>query len=73
MNEVKNFLVANGFLKSEKNVYHNDKCTVIINKENYSVIDNNFSIIISDNINIYWLIGILTYQGFMDKNYKQLN
>ena len=80
MKEVKNFLEANGFKKistihkaSRKNTYFNDKCTIIITKKNYIVIDNDFSTIISDSLNIYWLIGILTYREFMDKNYKQLN
>jgi len=72
MNAVKAFLRANGFSRSKKNIYVNDKCSVMINLGSYRVVANKWSVF-SNDLNIYWLIGVLTYYGYMDKNYKQLN
>ena len=72
MNAVKAFLRANGFSRSKKNIYVNNKCSVMINLGSYRVVTNEWSMF-SNDLNIYWLIGVLTYYGYMDKNYKQLN
>jgi len=73
MNAVKAFLRANGFSRSKKNIYINDKCSIVINRVCYTVIYNKREMMFSNNLNIYWLIGVLTYYGYMDKDYKQLN
>ena len=67
------FLKANGFKRSKKNVYFNNKCSIMINRGNYGVMNNDWDTMFSNDLNIYWLIGVLTYYGYMDKNYKQLN
>ena len=70
---VYNFLVKNGFEISISNdfdyIFTNEKCKVKINETHYSV-QTNDSIMYSDNLNIYWLIGVLTYYNYMDRNYK---
>ena len=73
MKDLIKFLVANGFKKVEKNSYANDKCNVVITKNFYEVSNNDGETMYSNNLNIYWLIGVLTYYGYMNKNYKQLN
>ncbi len=71
MKDVINFLVKNGFTKKKKNEYKNKYCKVIINEKHgiYELVDNNDGVMFSHNLNIYWLIGVLTYRGFMSKNY----
>lgn len=71
MNEVIRFLKNNGFKKIEPKSYVNDKCNVIIDINGYWVANNNGDTMYSDNFNIYWLIGVLTYYNYIDKNYKQ--
>ena len=66
------FLKANRFKETRKNVWSNDKCDVVHTGGGYTVADKTGGIISPDE-NIYWLIGVLTYYGYMDKNYKQLN
>lgn len=78
MKEVIDFLEANGFEKKETDtydyVYGNGKCDVAIDLENeYYVVANAEGEMCSDGLNIYWLIGVLTYYGHMSKNYIQLN
>ena len=69
MKTAKDFLLKNGF-ECKNNRYANDRCCVVITY-NYSVMDNNFNSTYSDNLNIYWLIGYLTYYNLMDKDYKK--
>jgi len=69
MKSVIDFLNKNGFKKIEKNSYANNKCNVVINKLGYEVANNNGDAFYSSNLNIYWLIGILTYYGYMKKDY----
>jgi len=73
MNEVGEFLKANGFATASESVYVNGKCNVIFNTTYYEIIDREGNAMYTESISIYALIGILTYCGFMDKNYKQLN
>lgn len=65
------FLKLNGFKKMEKGSYANDMCNVKIEEYGYAVADNDGGTVYSEGFNIYWLIGILTYLGYMDKNYNQ--
>ena len=74
MNEVREFLKVNEFKKDKKNIYSNNKCSVVIGDRYYIITSaENGSKMYSEKLNIYWLIGVLTYYGYMDKNYKQLN
>lgn len=75
MKDVKEFLEKNGLhFNSEKERYENTKCTVFIDKiyECYEVKfdmeDKNYTIY-SQSLNIYWLIGLLTYENLIDRNY----
>lgn len=72
------FLKRNGFKKTDINNYTNNKCSVSIvtddpNNVYYAISDNDGGMMYSKDINIYWLIGYLTYCGYIDKNYIQLN
>lgn len=70
-NSVIRFLKLNGFSKMEKSSYANNLCNVVLNKDGtYTVADNNGGCIYSNDGNIYWLIGVLTYYRYIDKNYK---
>ena len=80
MNEkVIDFLVKNGFTWMEKNSYANDMCNVVyeeLKSDNkkigyYAVSNNNGDTMYSSTLEIYWLIGVLTYYGYIDKNYKK--
>jgi hypothetical protein len=65
------FLKRNGFRQKGvlENVLTNDKCEVRIYDAQYEIEDER-GVLYSDNLNIYWLIGALTYRGFMNKEYK---
>ncbi len=73
MKDVINFLLANGFELSEKNSYGNGICNVVIEEDHYAVANNDGDAMYSKDLNIYWLIGVLTYYGYMSKNYKQFS
>ena len=49
----------------------NDRCNVVFETDHYAVANNQGDVMYSEDMNIYWLIGMLTYHGYMDKNYKQ--
>lgn len=70
MKAIIEFLEKNGFKRIEENSYSNDLCNVVIEKDHYVLANNEGDVMYSPNLNIYWLIGALTYLGFMDKNYK---
>ena len=73
--DIQDFLILNGFEKLEKDRYSygNDLCNVVIEEDHYAVADNTGGVTYSKDLQIYWLIGILTYYGYMSKNYKNLN
>lgn len=78
MEEIKEFLLKNGFRGSSRtaNVYYNDKCTIIIDGFRYSIQWKEETLteiveMISSDLNIYWLVGVLTWYGLIDKDYKQ--
>jgi len=73
---VKSFLFKNGFEQDpdDINIVYNDKCEITIYENYYNIHGyfedvKDYGSMSSDNLNIYWLIGLLTYDGFMDKNY----
>ncbi len=70
INKVIEFLKRNGFEKMDKNSYANDRCNVVFEENGYSVANSNGDAIYSNDFNIYWLIGVLTYYGFIEKDYK---
>ncbi len=70
MEAIDSFLKRNGFKRMEKNSYANDHCNVVISEIGYEVANNQGDTMYSENLQIYWLIGVLTYYGYMDKNYK---
>jgi hypothetical protein len=69
-NEIGAFLERNGFKKISKHQWQNDvvigisdKCFVITHGFGETVFSKEFS--------LYWLIGYLTYNGFLNKEYVQ--
>lgn len=72
LKDVSDFLILNGFIKTEPRCYANDFCGVGFEDSGYSVVNNNGDAMYSDGWSIYWLIGCLTYYGYMTQNYKKL-
>ena len=71
-NLVGKFLLKNGFTKSSENTYTNDKCDVGLHfdDEIYEIyIIKDDASMFSTDLNIYWLIGCLTYNELMNKDY----
>lgn len=75
--EAKDFLEKNGFVKVVPETWANKKCFVkVLDISSYSIriLGDTFwndKYLYSQDLNIYWLIGVLTYYGLIDKNYKQ--
>lgn len=67
----KDFLLKNGFKQDEPNHYVNEVCSVLIEDDHYAVANANGDAMYSNGLNIYWLIGVLTYYGYIWKHYKQ--
>jgi hypothetical protein len=70
-NKVIAFLKLNGFARMETNSYANDRCNVVNDGGGYAISDNEGNTMYVLDSSIYSLIGVLTYHGFMDKNYHQ--
>jgi len=71
MKDVKEFLLNNGFKQKDRtNRYVNEVCSVSIEDNYYVVSNDNADVMYSNGLNIYWLIGVLTYYGYISKNYK---
>lgn len=80
MKDVEDFLLKNGFVKLDEKPpetglhYKNDKCLIIyhwhgiIVKFTYS---EESECIHSEDIEIFWLIGVLTWYDLIDKDYKK--
>ena len=64
---IESFLLKNGF-KKKKFYYGNNNCSVMI-YENQIIIEFNHTTL-ANKLDIYWLIGILTYHNLINKNYK---
>lgn len=70
MKDVTDFLTVNGFRQEKHNIWSNEHVDVTINERYYQVtIKKDGSFMQSDNLNIYWLIGVMTYYGWMERNY----
>ena len=73
MKYLKTFLLKNGFKQVSHSVreFKNDKCSIYIEGDDYISIEYDEDTYYVDSLNLYHLIGFLTYQGLMDKNYIQ--
>lgn len=80
---ITDFLVKNDFYFVSENTLVNEKCSVEILKKEDTEIDYYYKIsfideyyedvyTVSNNLNICWLIGFLTYNDLTEKNYKTL-
>lgn len=82
---IMDFLVKNGFKVTSENTLRNEKCLIVILKNSESEHEDDYYYeiyyndedyddvsTVSDSLNICWLIGFLTYNNLMDKNYKTL-
>lgn len=72
MKDIENFLIINNFKKVGDWHFVNENCEIEIDDLHYTVTDNEGCAMYSNDLNIYWLIGVLTYYGYMDKNYTEL-
>jgi hypothetical protein len=68
MKTAKDFLIKNGFKEDCENSFSNGKCIVQILPENYRVEAKDLDYFTPD-LTIYGLIGYLTFNNFIDKNY----
>jgi len=72
---IKKFLELNGFAKQVNtqqlvaDIFRKNDNYVFV-YDSYYTIRNYEGDVSSDNLNIYWLIGYLTYYNIIDKNYK---
>lgn len=71
MEKVFDFLEMNGFENIVGNIFFNGKCYVEIEEKYYKVSDKEDNAMYSNDHNIYWLIGVLTYYDYIGKNYFQ--
>ena len=80
MNPIKEFLLKNGFSETDRNneFTKDDNVEVVICEKWYEIHSSVFNpddkiwgCIYSPDLNIYWLIGVLTYYKLIDKDYKQ--
>jgi len=72
-NPVIQFLEANGFRQTNNDTWANEMCFVqIIFGKQYVITTrgNEPGIMYSDNLNIYWLLGNLTYRNLMGRSYR---
>lgn len=74
--EAKDFLEKNGFKQDSNGTFINGICAVRVSDFFYCVgtHESNFGeqwFMYSQDLNIYWLVGVLTWYGLIDKNYKQ--
>lgn len=71
---VVDFLLNNGFERIHDTKYsikHRKKiCKVIINTDHYEIISDGGHMY-SKDLNIYWLVGLLTWYEYIPKNYKK--
>jgi hypothetical protein len=69
MRPLTDFLLKNGFTEYGDNGYKNQSCTITIIDDTYHVKNTTGDTMYSKDLNLYWLIGVLTYYGFMKKDY----
>lgn len=72
MQIIEDFLLSNGFIKTAENKFKTRDCEVIIHADIYQVkfLNEQTGSMYSNDKNIYWLIGLLTYNELIDKNYN---
>jgi hypothetical protein len=72
---IESFLLKNGFDKYEDNVYNNPKCTITVLEDCYQIeFDHPQYGSVStytDSHSIMHLVGVLTWNDLMDKNYNK--
>lgn len=81
--KIEKFLNKNGFREKDRNLFTNDKCDVYIGEDGlavlkdmapkdlvYIVTGKNPTIKFNEVFNLYWLIGVLTFHGYIEKNYN---
>ena len=69
LGKVKEFLMKNGFA-CYQTYFLSEKCSVTVEMDHY-VVKTDEGEWFSNDLLIYTLIGYLTYNGLMDKNYNQ--
>ncbi len=75
MKDVIDFLEKNGFGQDGNGNFTNGICALIINDSSYIIgcFSQDFGedgFMFSNDLNIYWLIGVLTYYNLIEKDYK---
>lgn len=75
--EVEDFLIANGFRNVGTDYLENDHVRIFCWNEkepaHYEIYDKRVDgSIHSCDLNIYWLIGYLTWNGYMPMTYKKI-
>jgi hypothetical protein len=75
---VTEFLIRNSFMELEGNTFSNALSTVVIHDDHYQVIFMYPDYDLGDNVemfteslNIFQLVGILTWFGLIDRNYSK--
>ena len=74
MKPIEDFLLKNNFFKKDEKHFQNDKCEIFINHPYYGIYFtyiNKPIEMFSNDLNIYWLVGVLTWYDLIDKNYKK--
>jgi hypothetical protein len=61
-------LLANNFVRVDGH-YENDLCKVYFIEYGYAVYADG-GVMYSQDFNIYWLLGVLTYYNYMPRDYK---
>lgn len=64
------FLKLNGFEKMEANSYANNLCNVTLHDDCLTFADNQGNTTLFGEMNIYTLIGWLTYYSYIPKDFK---
>lgn len=78
MDKVKEFLENNGFERDEHepSIYRGKKCNVRIFHSYFTIASRDWpdtkdlGFLHSKDLNIFWLVGALTWHGLIDKDYK---
>jgi hypothetical protein len=75
MKELIDFLEKNGFVQNSDGTWFNGISSVRVDDICYRVecFDQDFGedgVMFSTDLNIYWLIGVLTYYNLIEKDYK---
>jgi hypothetical protein len=75
---VEEFLIRNSFMELNEKTFSNALSTVVIHEDYYQIIFMNPDYDLGDNVemfteslNIFQLVGILTWFGLIDRNYSK--